>query len=93
MVKAMVRAEERATSSVTRKVALLAAVAAVGLGLALVVLVEGGQEIDPDQAWFWSPEWLAGEVEADAQIAAGQGIVHDSDEAFTASLKARLNPE
>lgn len=25
----------------------------------------------PDQAWFWTPEWQAGEREADADIKAG----------------------
>ncbi|WP_435589786.1 hypothetical protein [Micromonospora aurantiaca (nom. illeg.)] len=27
---------------------------------------------DPDQAWFWTPEWQAGEREADADLAAGR---------------------
>jgi hypothetical protein len=26
---------------------------------------------DPGQAWFWTPEWQAGEAEASAQIARG----------------------
>ncbi len=46
---------------------------------------------DPDQAWFWSPEWLAGELEADQEIAAGKGVRYDSDEAFIASLEARVD--
>ena len=29
--------------------------------------------VDPDQAWFWTPEWQAGERKADAEIAAGEG--------------------
>ena len=33
-----------------------------------------------DQAWFFTPEWLAGEREADADIAAGRGTVHESAE-------------
>ncbi len=30
-------------------------------------------EIDPDQAWFWTPEWQEKEREADGDIAAGRG--------------------
>ncbi len=28
-------------------------------------------EIDPDQAWFWTPSWQAGEREVDDDLAAG----------------------
>ena len=29
--------------------------------------------IDPDdQSWFWTPQWQAGEAEADAEIARGE---------------------
>ena len=27
-------------------------------------------EIDPDQAWFWTPSWQAGEREVDDDLAA-----------------------
>jgi len=27
--------------------------------------------IDPDQAWFWTPEWQAKEREVDEEMAAG----------------------
>lgn len=47
-----------------------------------------GRSIDPDQAWFWTPEWLEGEREADAQVAAGDGQVFESDEAFIAHLRS-----
>ena len=43
---------------------------------------------DPDQAWFWTEEWQAGEREADAQQAAGLGVAFDSDEEFTRALLA-----
>lgn len=33
-----------------------------------------------DQAWFWTPEWQAGEQEADEDLAAGRGIVFKSEE-------------
>ena len=44
--------------------------------------------IDPDQAWFWTPEWQAKEREADADIAAGRGILFDSDQEFIEHLKS-----
>jgi hypothetical protein len=43
-----------------------------------------------DQAWFWTPEWQAGEREADAEIAAGRGQVFGSDEEFLAVLEAAV---
>ena len=43
-------------------------------------------DIDPDQAWFWTPEWQAKERQADEDIAAGRGKVYLSDEEFLASL-------
>lgn len=45
-----------------------------------------GEEADPDQAWFWTPEWQAKEREADADIAAGRGTFYDSTDAFLAAL-------
>ena len=35
------------------------------------VTVRGLKTIPADQAWFWSPQWQAGEREADWEIAAG----------------------
>jgi hypothetical protein len=43
-------------------------------------------DVPPDQEWFWTPEWIAGEREADAQIAAGQVQTFYSDEEFLAHL-------
>lgn len=43
---------------------------------------------DPEQAWFWTPEWQAGEREADEDIAAGRYERYHSMEEFTASLRA-----
>ena len=45
-----------------------------------------GEAIDPDQAWFWTPEWQAKEREADADLAAGRGTFYDSAEEFLADL-------
>jgi hypothetical protein len=45
--------------------------------------------IDPDQAWFWTPEWQAKDREADADKAAGNVELFESDEAFLAALDER----
>lgn len=39
-----------------------------------------------DQAWFWNPDWLAGERQASAQIAAGNLPVYDDIAAVLAAL-------
>jgi hypothetical protein len=39
-----------------------------------------------DQAWFWTPEWQAGEREVDEQIAAGLTTFFGSTEEFLAAL-------
>jgi hypothetical protein len=44
--------------------------------------------IPADQAWFFTPEWLAGEREADADIATGRGTVHESAEDMFTHLDA-----
>jgi hypothetical protein len=58
-----------------------------GAGVLLRGIING--PIDPDQAWFWTLEWQAGEREADAEIAAGRGTHYDSDEEFLAALDER----
>ncbi|MGH2516252.1 MAG: hypothetical protein ACRDHP_11410 [Ktedonobacterales bacterium] len=47
------------------------------------------EEIDPDQAWFWTPEWQAKEREADAALAAGDYTRYETDEEFLAALDDR----
>lgn len=42
---------------------------------------------DPDQAWFWTPEWQAGERQADADKAAGRYTRYFSDEEFLSALR------
>jgi hypothetical protein len=49
------------------------------------------RRIDPDQAWFWTPAWQAGEREAEADLAAGRLRCFDRDAAFLAHL-ARVPP-
>jgi antitoxin PrlF len=44
------------------------------------ITIRGYVSIPTDQAWFFNPEWLAGEREADQEIAAGRGTVHESAE-------------
>jgi hypothetical protein len=48
-----------------------------------------GEEVDPDQAWFWTEEWQAKEREADAAIAAGEGTFFESADDFLAALDER----
>lgn len=43
--------------------------------------------IDRSQAWFWTPEWQAGEREATEQARRGDGAVFRTDEDFLDSLR------
>jgi antitoxin PrlF len=52
------------------------------------VTLRGYISIPTDQAWFFTPEWLAGEREADEDIAAQRGTVHESAEDMLAHLDA-----
>jgi hypothetical protein len=61
-----------------------------GAGVLLRGIIKG--PIDPDQAWFWTPEWQAKEREADADKAAGRVERFGSDEAFMAALEERRSP-
>jgi hypothetical protein len=47
------------------------------------------RKIDPDQAWFWTPEWQAKLQEAHDDLAAGRSTIHYSDEEFLAALEER----
>ncbi|WP_199034499.1 AbrB/MazE/SpoVT family DNA-binding domain-containing protein [Glycomyces salinus] len=53
--------------------------------------LEGLVVIPADQRWYWTPEWQAGEREADEQIAAGEGRVFHSAEEMFETLE-RENP-
>jgi AbrB family looped-hinge helix DNA binding protein len=50
------------------------------------VTVRGFISVPTDQAWFFTPEWLAGEREADDQIASGPGQVFSSPDEMFAHL-------
>jgi len=52
------------------------------------VTIRGYVSIPTDQAWFFTPEWLAGEQEADEEIAAGHGTIHESAEDMFAHLES-----
>lgn len=41
---------------------------------------------NPSQAWFWAPEWQAGEQAVDEEIAAGNLRRFDDVESFIAEL-------
>jgi hypothetical protein len=44
--------------------------------------------IDPEQTWFWTSEWLSGELEAEREGETDPGIVFEDAEAFKAALRA-----
>jgi antitoxin PrlF len=50
------------------------------------ITVRGYVSIPTDQAWFFTPEWLDGEREAEEEIAAGQGRLHESADDMFAHL-------
>jgi hypothetical protein len=43
-------------------------------------------EIDPDQVWFWSPEWLAEEMKVDEELRSGEYEEFDNIDDFIDSL-------
>ena len=92
LAQATARQAARAAPAV-RKALWAVVVATLGVVIVLALLAGDREETDPDQAWFWTPEWQAGELEADQDIAAGRTTHYDSDEAWEASLRARLKPE
>lgn len=62
-----------------------------GAGVLLRGIIQG--PIDPDQAWFWTPAWLAGEREADAELAKGSGVTYRSTDEFISHLENAPPPE
>src|SRR5215469_3477796 len=52
------------------------------------ITVRGYVSIPTDQAWFFTPQWLAGERDADEQIAAGEGTFHATAEDMFGHLDA-----
>ena len=56
------------------------------------ILLRPQKVIDASQAWFWTPEWQAGEREVDAQLVAGEGETFASGEAFLAAIRKPDRP-
>jgi antitoxin PrlF len=50
------------------------------------VTVRGYVSVPTDQAWFFTPERLAGKRQVDSEIAMDRGTVHDSGEAMFVNL-------
>ena len=48
------------------------------------VVITAGQVVPKSQAWFWTPEWQEGELEATAQVTSGrEGLIFkDAGEMF-----------
>ena len=55
-----------------------------GAAILLEEITDG--RIDPEQAWFWTEQWQAGEKEASRDIAKGRTTKHDDDDDFLTSL-------
>jgi antitoxin PrlF len=53
------------------------------------ILLRPQKVIDATQAWFWTPEWQAGEREADADLAAGRMETVGSGEELIGALRSR----
>lgn len=53
------------------------------------ILLRPQKLIDATQAWFWTPEWQAGEREADADRAAGTIQTFESGEELIGALRNR----
>lgn len=53
------------------------------------ILLRPQKLIDATQAWFWTPEWQAGEREADADRAAERVETFGSGDEFVGGLRAR----
>ncbi len=55
------------------------------------VTLRATRVIAADQAWFWTPAWQAGERQADAEIARGEGEVFGADEEFLHFLRTKTH--
>ena len=44
--------------------------------------------VDSSQAWFWSADWQAGEIDAEAQRRRGDGTVYESGEDMLGALES-----
>lgn len=46
------------------------------------------RDLNPEQIWYWTEEWQAGERAADAQIAHGEGTVYANEDELAAAFAA-----
>ncbi len=60
--------------------------ALVSAAVFLRSLMDG--QIDPEQTWFWTSDWLAGELEADREADDNPGAVYKDGETFKAAQRA-----
>lgn len=60
--------------------------AVVGEHFAVTIRPIAPEGADPSQAWFWAPEWQAGERAVDEEIAAGKLRRFDDLESLIADL-------
>lgn len=56
------------------------------------ILLRPQKIVDATQAWFWSPDWQAGERAADADLAAGRVENFDSGKELLTALRSRAKP-
>jgi len=83
MVGDVVRAADRCPAAEVAEIDDFLALARALRRMATLVLADHA----PDQAWFWTPEWQAGERQADADKAAGRFTRYEDGEAFLAALR------
>ncbi len=55
------------------------------------ILLRPQKVIDATQAWFWTPEWQAGEREADVDRGAGRIESFSSGDEFLGALQSQVN--
>lgn len=55
-------------------------------GAAVLLRSLAERRIYPNQAWFWTLDWLSGELEADREAQTGPGVVYQDAESFKAAL-------
>jgi hypothetical protein len=57
-------------------------------GAAVILRSLARGRIDPEQAWFWTSDWLTGELEAEREANSDPGVVYDNADDFKAALRA-----
>ena len=83
----------RETPSIARKLAWTLAGFLLGMVIIVVARAQTEREIPPDQRWFWDPEWLTGELEADRDILQGRLGEPMSDSGMLDILRQHRHPQ